>query len=131
MRNRLHWSLAVAVVVSTMTACGPPLSDDEAMVVGQWQIIIHHAVWRYKFYRDHTVTLSLPLEDEINASDRTAKFSVVRSGTWRIEGTDVVYTVYTVKPWRELPERTSRIPLAELRAARPFPDRSAPRWERM
>ena len=104
------------------------------MVVGKWQITVHQAVWRYNFCRDHTVTLSLPRDDEVNANERNAKFVLVRSGTWRIEGTDVVYTEKAkASPFGELPERTTRIPLAELRAARAFPDHNGSwgRWKRM
>ena len=121
--------LAAAAAFLLLTACGPTLSADEAMVVGKWQLNTHNgAVWRYSFYRDHTLTVSLPHDDAVDANQRNAKFHVVDSGTWRVEGSEVVYTL---KAEGQLPERTTRFPLAELRAARRFPDRDAPRWERM
>ena len=121
--------LAVAAAVLLLTACGWPLSDDEATVVGKWQLNTHNgAVWRYKFYRDHTLTVSLPHDHSVDAKQRNAKFNVVDSGTWRVDRSDVVYTL---KAQGQLPEKTTRFPLAELRAARRFPDREAPSWERM
>ena len=120
-RRRL-WSALTAAVFG-LSACGcARLSEEEALVVGQWQINTQNgAVWRYTFSRDYRVTISLPRDETVDANQRDAKFDVVAAGTWHIDGNDVVYIE---------PERTSRIPLSELRAARPFPSNEA-RWERM
>ena len=118
-----------AIMIFALSACGPQLSRDEQFVLGQWQINTRNgAVWRYRFYRDHTLTVALPRDDTVDANERYAAFRVVDRGTWHIEGNDVVYTL---RAQGELPERTTRFPLEELRQARPFPDRDAPQWERM
>ena len=118
-----------AILFLLLCACGPRLSNDERFVLGQWQINTRNgAVWRYMFYRDHTLTVALPRDDTVDANERNAAFRVVGKGTWQIEGNDVVYTLGAQG---EIPERTTRFPLEELRQARLFPDRDAPRWERM
>jgi len=118
-----------AILLFLLSACGPQLSKDERFVLGQWQINTRNgAVWRYMFYRDHTLTVALPRDDTVDANERTAAFRVVGNGTWQIDGNEIVYTL---RAQGQIPERTTRFPLEELRQARPFPDRDAPRWERM
>lgn len=98
------------------------------VVIGRWQCNPRTgAVWRYTFYRNHTVTLSLPHDDTVDANQRNAKFDVSLTGTWHIEGDDLVYTTEEKGP---VPERTMRIRLSEFRNAQYFPDKDA-RWERM
>lgn len=116
-------------VAFTMTGCGPPLSNDEATVVGMWQLnTFNGAVWRYTFRRNHTVTVSLPRDDSVNANRRDADFVVVQRGNWSIEGPEVVYTLNATD---SVPARTTRFPLSELRQAVPFGTDINARWERM
>jgi hypothetical protein len=121
--------IVVMSAVLGITGCGPALSNDEATVVGQWQLnTFNGAVWRYTFRRNHTVTVALPRNDSVDANRRNAGFVVVQSGTWSVEGRDVVYIL---KATDSVPARTTRFPLSELTQAVPFGTDINARWQRM
>jgi hypothetical protein len=88
-----HWiTLATLAFALLLAAC--PRSSAEAEVIGTWQYDPKNgAVWRYTFAPDHTVVLSIPHDDYVDVNLANAKFDPMTSGTWRLDGKDVVYTM--------------------------------------
>ena len=70
------------------------------------------------FSPDHTVVLALPHDETVDANLRDAKFDFFSSGTWRIDGTDVVYTIE--KKESGIPKTTTRMKLSEFEHTPPF-----------
>jgi hypothetical protein len=93
--------------------------SEDAQVVGTWQCNPRNgAIWRMTFTADHKLILALPAEDTVDANRRDAKFKFFMTGTWHIDGEDVVYTMEDKD--HNIPKTTTRMKLAEFKHAVPF-----------
>jgi hypothetical protein len=94
-------------------------SSNEAKVIGTWQCNPRNGqIWRITFASDHTVILSLPQDDAVDANLRDTKFERVFSGTWRLDGNEVAYTVEDKK--LHIPKTTMKMRLSDFERAKPF-----------
>jgi hypothetical protein len=75
-------------------------------------------IWRITFASDHTVTLSLPQDDAVDANLCDTKFERLFSGTWRLDGNEVTYTVEDKK--LHIPKTTMKMRLSDFERAKPF-----------
>lgn len=119
-------AIAAAVGYTLGAFSSPPLSPDEAMVVGKWRCNTPNGALRlYVFSRDHRVMIRYLAVDSFGHRSRAAMF-----GTWKVDGADVVYIVDRgdIGPAERT---TTHIPISELRqAVRAGADPNA-RWDRL
>jgi hypothetical protein len=107
----------LAITTLILAACGH--SADEAKIIGVWQCNPRNGnIWRMTFTSDHKLVLALPNDKTHDVNLRDAKFDFFLSGTWRIDGTDLVYTIED--PGSETPKTTTRMKLSEFEHAAPF-----------
>ena len=105
--------LALVIVV------GCHRSGDDTAVIGTWQCNPQPGqCWRYKFAGDHTVVILLPDDETVDVTLRDASFYPLASGTWSVEGNEVVYTIDRIKnsPMHE----TTRMKLSDFKNAKAF-----------
>jgi hypothetical protein len=95
-------------------------TGDDATVIGTWQCIPRPGeCWRYTFAGDHTFVISLPYDEAEDVTLRDARFYPLASGTWYVEGNEVVYTTQKLKD-TEIRHETTRMKLSDFQNAKPF-----------
>ena len=115
---RLRITPAVILALLIVAACHR--SGDDAAVIGTWQCIPRPGeCWRYTFAGDHTFVISLPDDETEDVTLRDARFYPLASGTWHVEGNEVVYTIEKLKD-TEIRHETTRMKLSDFQNAKPF-----------
>jgi len=110
---------APAAILALVIVVGCHRSGNDAVVIGTWQCNPHPGeCWRYTFAGDHTFVISLPDDETVDVTLRDARFYPLASGTWYVEGNEVVYTIHKMKdtPFNE----TTRMKLSDFQNAKPF-----------
>ena len=109
-----------AVIFALLIAVGCHRSGDDRMVIGTWQCKPRPGqCWRYTFAGDHTFVISLPDDETEDVTLRDARFYALASGTWYVEGNEVVYTIQKMKDTEIRPE-TTRMKFSDFQNAKPF-----------
>ena len=111
---------APAVILAMLIVVGCHRSGDDAAVIGTWQCNPRPGeCWRYTFAGDHTFVISLPDDEAEDVTLRDARFYPLASGTWYVEGNEVVYTLQKLKD-APVREETTRMKLSDFKNAKPF-----------
>ena len=109
-----------AVILALLIVVGCHRSGDDGTVIGTWQCNPRPGeCWRYTFAGDHTFVISLPDDETVDVTLRDARFYPLASGTWYVEGNEVVYTIHAMKNTPVVHE-TTRMKLSDFQNAKPF-----------
>jgi hypothetical protein len=107
----------IAAVMLAFVACQHSAND--ANLIGTWQCNPRNGkIWRMTLRSDHKLVLALPRDDTVDVNSRDAKFDFFISGTWHIDGKDLVYTVEDKQT--QIPQTTTRMKLSDFEHAAPF-----------
>ena len=109
----------ILFVIVMLALSASQRSAGEAKLIGTWQCNPRNGkIWRMTFTSDHKLVLALPHDETVDANLRDAKFDFFISGTWRIDGDDLVYTIQDKET--QTPKTTTRMKLSEFEHAAPF-----------
>ena len=107
----------LVLTFAMLSACSR--SADEAKVIGVWQCNPQNGtIWRMTFAPDHTLALALPHDQTVDSNRRDAKFDFFMSGTWYLDGSDLVYTIEQKEG--EVLKAVTRISLSKFENTPPF-----------
>jgi hypothetical protein len=111
---------APAVILALVIVAGCHRSGHDAAVIGTWQCNPRPGeCWRYTFAGDHTFVISLPDDETEDVTLRDAMFYPLASGTWYVEGNEVVYTIHKMKD-TQIHDETTRMKLSDFKDAKAF-----------
>jgi hypothetical protein len=112
---------APAAILALLIVVGCHRSGDDAAVIGNWQYNPRVGeCWRYTFASDHTFVISLPEDETVDVTLRDARFYALASGTWHVEGNEVVYTIHKLKDAPVARDETTRMKLSDFKNAKVF-----------
>ena len=110
-----------AVILALLIVAACHRSGDDGTVIGTWQCKPRPGqCWRYTFAGDHTFVISLPDDETVDVTLRDASFYALASGTWYVDGTEVVYTIQKIKNTPVVRDETTRMKLSDFQNAKPF-----------